>query len=262
MMKKGKLQQMLSKKKPILMIGVSLFEPAVMEMAALAGFDAAVLDAIQLIRSPEAICHMIRAADIYGLSVIVRTDEAHAQAYLDFGAEGVMFERVETAEQAKELVSICRYPPYGTRGMHARSRKGNYGQDTMEERHVEQGGDEIIILQIESQKGMENAEEILKVPGICLISCGRNDLALSMGIPGQTRHTKVRQSEQRLCRMVREAGLPPVLMVADNEKEAKELLAEGNYVLSAGHDEEILLSALRAKAREIRSALESDYEKK
>ncbi|NIV38588.1 MAG: 2,4-dihydroxyhept-2-ene-1,7-dioic acid aldolase, partial [Anaerolineae bacterium] len=44
-------------------------------------------------------------------------EEAWIKKALDTGAAGLIVPQVHSAEQAERVVSLCKYPPLGTRGV-------------------------------------------------------------------------------------------------------------------------------------------------
>src|SRR5690606_17772346 len=98
---------------------------------------------------------------------------------LDVGAFGIMFPYVETAEQAQRAVAAMRYPqprgsdipePAGVRGSSPGAAVWYWGvSDYMQRADVwphNPRGDLMAVLQIESIKGVENAEAIMTTPGV------------------------------------------------------------------------------------------------
>ena len=86
---------------------------------------------------------------------------------LGAGAGGVVMPHVQNAEQAQELVRLCRFPPMGDRSFppaaligeqQNRTPKGKTTYDVWNEHAA-------MICQIEDLEGLENVEEICRVPG-------------------------------------------------------------------------------------------------
>jgi 2-keto-3-deoxy-L-rhamnonate aldolase RhmA len=101
-------------------------------------------------------------------------------AVLDAGIDGIVAPRVESAEQAYELVRALRYPPTGTRGFGPR-RAGRFGRTasfwTAAESRV------ACTAQIESRAGVAAAGEIASVEGIDALVVGCSDLSLDLDVP-------------------------------------------------------------------------------
>ncbi|KAH8929959.1 Phosphoenolpyruvate/pyruvate domain-containing protein [Atractiella rhizophila] len=101
---------------------------------------------------------------------------------LDGGAAGIMVPMVETVEQAKEVVSWCRFPPQGKRGHGSPFVAGTWGTTVGE--YLAGVNERIVVLcQIETPLGYKNVEEIAKVEGLDGLFIGPYDLSISHGIP-------------------------------------------------------------------------------
>ena len=117
---------------------------------------------------------------------------------LDLGAYGLMLPHIETAAEALAAVRAARYPqvrgakdaePVGQRGSgygFAAHVWGVPGQEYLRRADLwphDKAGDLLLILQIESKRGVDNIEEILAVPGVGAIFVGPADLSMSLGVP-------------------------------------------------------------------------------
>jgi 4-hydroxy-2-oxoheptanedioate aldolase len=118
---------------------------------------------------------------------------------LDIGLHGVIFNGVDTREQALAAVKSMRYPqlkgskyfePAGIRGSAPGLATWIWGLSAEEyERHADvwplnPEGDLLAIAMIESVEGVKNLDAILSTPGIGAVFIGNaNDLRHSMGVP-------------------------------------------------------------------------------
>jgi 4-hydroxy-2-oxoheptanedioate aldolase len=66
--------------------------------------------------------------------------------------------------------------------------------------------DRCLILQIESQKGIDNLDDTLEVNGYDAIFIGTSDLAASLGFSGQTDHPKVQETIALAAEKIKAAG--------------------------------------------------------
>lgn len=126
---------------------------------------------------------LIRAANVADLPAIVRIAELGPDIarVLDLGAAGVLVPRIETAEEAREVVRRSRYAPDGERGS-GPGRATRYGADM--QNYLDQANQNILVLiQIETARGLENADGIAATSGIDGICVGPFDLAMSLGEP-------------------------------------------------------------------------------
>ena len=145
--------------------------------------------------SIETAENLIRTARALELPVIVRAADSlyHLlSACLDAGAAGVIVPRVETGEQARAVARSVRFPPQG--------RKGFGGFSLVRQwRGVERFNSEVIVLlQIESRRGIDNLEEILAVEGISGIVVGPSDLSIDLGVPLQYDHPRLIEAVDRV----------------------------------------------------------------
>src|SRR5260370_11487516 len=98
---------------------------------------------------------------------------------LDGGAGGVICPMVNTAAEAKALVSYWLYPPKGKRS-NGPIRAGAYGEATP---YQATANDEVLVIpMIETREAIDNTDAILDVPGISGIYIGPSDLGLSLGL--------------------------------------------------------------------------------
>ena len=140
----------------------------------------------------------MRTTPIVRLPANGRNDpEWHVKQILDVGAFGIMFPYVETAEEAQRAVAAMRYPqprgttivePVGVRGASPAAAAWFWGTpDYMQRADLwpnNPRGDLMAVIQIESAKGVENAEAIMTTPGVSAIFIGPADLSMNMGLPG------------------------------------------------------------------------------
>ena len=126
---------------------VALGDPQVVEIIGLAGFDAAFIDMEHTTFDLTLVEEMIRAADLAGVTSIVRipgNDSSLILRLLDAGAEGIIVPHVEGLEGAKRAVDAVRYPPLGQRGAAGGTRAARFGTIPWTE-HTQQSNDEILL---------------------------------------------------------------------------------------------------------------------
>lgn len=174
------------------MIGTSVAIPSAMVVEALGSspFDAILIDAEHSPLSVEGLESLLRAADLAPKAAIVRVPEvgSYIARVLDLGAAGVVVPRIESAQQAAEVVERARYAPEGRRGA-GPGRGQAYGAGLAD--YVAQANAELLVaIQIETVAGLEAADTILAVPGIDAVVIGPFDLATSLGVAsGSGEHT-------------------------------------------------------------------------
>jgi 4-hydroxy-2-oxoheptanedioate aldolase len=133
---------------------------------------------------------MARAARSSGGGAIVRPD-SHQRSlitrYFNAGVDGVMVPLVNTAEQARAIVSIVRY-----------ACPSDYEK-------------KLVVAMVETVEAIGNLDEILKVEGIDVFFVGPGDLSQSMGympsVPrGQSRPREVLDLVETTLTRIRAAG--------------------------------------------------------
>lgn len=123
-----------------------------------------------------------------GLPPIVRIpshDPFAATQVLDGGASGVMAPYVETAEQVIDLVGAVKYKPVKGDKLKRFLLNNEAFEPTLAEYIEKANKNNILFVNIESVKAMENLDEILSVPGLDGVVIGPHDLSCSLGIPEQ-----------------------------------------------------------------------------
>lgn len=200
-------------------LGCGLVFPSqeVVELIGMAGgFDYIYLDGEHGLFSPESIDVMCRVADGHGLTTTARVpgiDGSVINTFLDRGVMGIVGPHVETAEQARALVDACRFSPEGERSWGG--GRGNYYNDTellgatggeRTEFMAETNRQMLVIAQLETLLAFENLDAILGVDGIDAFAWGSNDLAQSMGYPGQPDHADVKDAERKAAERIHAAG--------------------------------------------------------
>ncbi|MET9381614.1 aldolase/citrate lyase family protein [Streptomyces sp. NPDC002928] len=172
----------------------------------------------------------------------------HAKQALDLGAYGIVWPHITSVEEAYNAVAACRYPtlpdaarhqPAGLRGDSPAAAARYWGLSTTEYYArsgvwpLDPDGEILVVLMIESQRGVENLPDILdQVPGIGLVLPGEGDLSQELGVPRQYDHPRVMESKRRILDVCAERGVavghPHV--TADN---VKQVLDDGYRFLMA-----------------------------
>jgi 4-hydroxy-2-oxoheptanedioate aldolase len=99
---------------------------------------------------------------------------------LDTGAYGIIVPMVNTRAEAEAVVNAARYAPIGKRSIGGQLPAANFETDSGT--YYTKANDEIlVVVMTETAQAIENAEEILSVPGIDAFFVGPNDLHHSMG---------------------------------------------------------------------------------
>jgi len=169
---------------PKLGLFVNSHSPTVVEQLAHSGYDWLLVDTQHGPMGFETLSTMIGGIAGGGAKSLVRVAGAHdrggIQQSLDVGADGVLVPYINTAEEARQAVSCCRYPTAGTRSVYFPQRSMN--KDGLLGYAGAANDNVICALQVETADCIKNIDEIAAVPGVDLLFLGQNDLCMSMGL--------------------------------------------------------------------------------
>jgi 2-dehydro-3-deoxyglucarate aldolase/4-hydroxy-2-oxoheptanedioate aldolase len=154
---------------------LSIGSPDVAELAALSGFDWVLFDLEHGCYAESSVPDQLRALRGSNTLGIVRVAGADADVIarvLDWGADGIMAPHVDSAAAARRIVAAAYYPPIGRRGFSRSVRRHDYGLRAP----TEARSTPLIMAQIESVIGVENAAAIAGVDGVDVLFVGPSDL--------------------------------------------------------------------------------------
>ena len=180
---KNLLKERIREGKAVIGTFVELGHPDVTNILSHAGFDWLLIDGEHSPIGFETMERLLMAMDGSGCTPIVRpqwNDPVIIKRVLDIGAYGVLVPWVNSREEAEAAVQACRYPPEGIRGWGPR-RAERFDPD-----YRATANDEILVsVQIETQKAIDNLEEITAVEGVDALYIGPYDLSnnLGFGVP-------------------------------------------------------------------------------
>ena len=227
--------------KPSFGTWATLADPAVCAILASIGFEWVVVDGEHCPFNPETLRNMLWVLRERGVVSIVRVranDETIVKQVLDWGAEGIMFPLIRTADEARRAVAACRYPPAGVRGFNPRDAS-NFYFDV--EHYMATANDRILaILQIEHSDAVNNLDDILAVPGVDALLIGPADLSFSLGAPRQFQHPSVQAAINTTIHKARAAGVPIGMFWRDTVEGYKAYLERGLTFIPLGVDYEFI----------------------
>ena len=158
-------------------LGFWMEDPAIIGLAVDAGFD------FVLPHVHKNIDNVVRAAVAARIPHLVtmpklsqEQDPSLANRALDSGADGVSFPRVPSKQQAEYIVRLCH-------------------RDT----------EPVIAVRIGTKEGLENAEEILSVPGIDMVSISPQDLSQSLGV--RLDDSVITEAQRHIIKLAKSTGV-------------------------------------------------------
>jgi 2-keto-3-deoxy-L-rhamnonate aldolase RhmA len=218
----------------------------VVELAALAGFDFAVVDVEHGSFSIESVGAMILACDAAGIAAIVRSPTAVSEQlgrYLDAGAAGTLLPRVESAAMARTAVDALKFAPDGKRGLGG-VRANLYGTTPLAEFVRRANAETLVAVQIEREGALAELSAIAHGPAVDVLYVGPNDLSQALGAPGDTSSDGFRSALARVASEAARAGKTAGIMVG--RREDVPALAALGYRFFTTSDRALLLEAGRS----------------
>ena len=184
-----------------------------------------------------------RGSNIVPMARVPDLNFAPLSRVLDLGARGVMVPRVETRQQAEDIVSQLKYAPAGKRGVALGIAHDLYRAGSPE--FFAQANEEIaVILLLETEKAFENLDDIVSVPGVDVAWMGHYDLTASMGIPAQFDHPRLLAAMDALVAACRKHGVAPGFLPPSPES-AVHWIDKGFRAISLGSDIGVFLDGVR-----------------
>jgi len=170
---------------PLIGCWVGLANAYAAEIAGTAGFDWLLIDGEHAPNDLRSISGQLAVLQASNSQAVVRLPDHNStliKQALDAGVQSLLIPMVNSAEQARELVRAVRYPPHGIRGVgYALGRASGFGAIPD---YLNTANDQICLLvQIESQAGLNALDEILTVEGIDGVFIGPADLSVDLGYP-------------------------------------------------------------------------------
>lgn len=209
-------------------------EPSLAEMMGYQGWDFLVFDAEHGVLDPRECENLVRAAELRGVTAMVRLTTNQPPItlrFMDSGAQGVHVPWVNTVLDAEAAVRSVKYYPRGIRGL-AGVRAADFGQTMPLGDYVKQANAEtLVVLQIETVEAVKCLPEIVEIDGVDVVFIGPMDLSQSLGVPGQPQHPSVLEVMQRICEVVLSSKVALGIMTG-NAKSAREWQARGARYIS------------------------------
>ncbi|MDN7214282.1 2-keto-3-deoxy-L-rhamnonate aldolase [Klebsiella pneumoniae] len=265
------------------------------EIAATSGYDWLLIDGEHAPNTIQDLYHQLQAIAPYASQPVIRPVEGNRsliKQVLDIGARTLLVPMVDTAEQAREVVSATRYPPIGSRGVGAGvARAARWGRV---ENYMAEANDELCLLiqvesrtalenldailevdgidgvfigpadlsasLVESRTALENLDAILEVDGIDGVFIGPADLSASLGYPDDAGHPDVQRVIEQSIRRIRAAGKAAGFLAVDPAM-AEKCLAWGANFVAVGVDTMLYTQALDRRLAMFKSASAQPQEK-
>ncbi|MBS7625033.1 2,4-dihydroxyhept-2-ene-1,7-dioic acid aldolase [Candidatus Bathyarchaeota archaeon] len=255
-MKVNKLRELLRRGEPTLGTRIICPWPGIVEVIGYTG----IYDYVEFLSEYgpydlHDLDNLARAADLVGLSTMIKIDQQPrvylAERALAAGIQNVLFADIRTVDDAEEAVKAVRMEPKGINGYRLDRRVGYTGVLASAADLVKICDDAVVALMIEKKEAVENLEEILSVKGIDMVQFGPMDYSVSIGLPGEVNHPKVREAEEKVIKTALKMDVAPRAEIGSPE-EAERYIALGVRNFNLGIDLRILFNWWRRNGEEVR----------
>jgi 4-hydroxy-2-oxoheptanedioate aldolase len=215
--------------------------PGIIQILAKNQFNFVVIDTEHGSYSYEEVQLLSSTAKLYGIHPIVRVAEKQyhlVSRALDMGAGSIMMPCVETGKDVEDIIRWSKYPPEGKRGA------GSYSillETEIRQHLLEANQLGLVVIQIETRKGMENLDDILRYPDIDVVFIGPLDLSIDLGVPGDFQNPVLHHAIGEIAMKCQAAG--KTVGILCNPEQAKFFVQTGITFLAIGTDVHFFLGA-------------------
>ena len=184
---------------------IMLPDPILIEKMLHPDLDFVLMDAEHGRFDTQNVIPMLHTCRMLGVPGFVRVQDSQyhliAKA-IDMGADGVMIPRVETAEQLRTVVDAVRFGPLRRKGA------GGYAQFKPGESFEHFQKSRMVMIQIESQRGIDNLPALLEQYGehINAVIIGPNDMSVMLGTPFDCKSAVMEAAVRRVFEISAEYG--------------------------------------------------------
>ena len=224
------LKEKLQKRERLFAGWVSYAHPSITETFARAGFDFIAIDMEHSTISLEQAQRIIAASQSEGVPCIPRP-VSHSNDWfkplLEFGADGLLVQMVNTPEEIESIIYHMKYPPIGRRS-YGVNRAQTYGFDF--DAYIHNWNEtSTFIIQVESIQSVENIESLLAFDEVDGVMIGPYDISGSLGVPGQTSHPLVIEASRKVIAACKRCGKSCGTQVSDASAENVNALFDLGY---------------------------------
>lgn len=194
--------------------------PVIAQVLKNSGFDFVIIDNEHGPFNQETIADISRMCQLLGVTPIVRVPDLlypHLCVSLDSAAQAIMLPRITNPDQVRTAVDMMKYPPMGSRGnammrSHSKFLVGDIPQ------FIEDMNDAtMLVAQIEDKGALETVDEIASIDGVDALFIGPNDLAISLGIPGQFTSPILMDAHQKVIEAGKKHNVAVAIQVPNAE---------------------------------------------
>lgn len=194
----------------LLGVAIHSYDPAFVEIVARVGFHVLWIEMEHAFVSFAQAADLCRIASGVGLLTLIRIPDARRDNVLkaaECGPDIIDLPMVETLQDLHQFVSHARFEPRGQRGFFGSSRPFRYGLiDSLATQQQEINSHLMLMFQIETETAARNAGSLCEVPEVDAVFLGLGDLSMSLGVPGDYEHPKLKESAKQVIQVAKGCG--------------------------------------------------------
>jgi 2-dehydro-3-deoxyglucarate aldolase len=216
---------------------IQIPDASIAEIMGKSGYDWVAVDLEHGSVSVSQLPNLFRAIELGGTLPLARVAQGSTKdckQALDAGASGIIIPMIESAKQLSEVISACRWPPSGTRGV-GFSRANTFGKYF--ESYSDEAQNPLIVAMIEHINAVNDLDEILNVEGLDAIFVGPYDLSASMGITGNFDEQEFVNTIEKIKRLCANRNVACGMHIVKPDKDLlKRRIAEGYQFIAYSMD--------------------------
>ena len=155
-------------------------------------------------------------------------------------------------QTAKNMVENVKYPPIGKRSITGSLPQLDFVPTPVDEATKAINDATLLIVMLETEEAVENAEAMAAIDGIDALLFGTNDLTIEMGIPGQMGHPRVVKHYETAAAACKKHGKFLGMGGIYDPAVKKDYVAMGARLILAGNDFPFLMKAAKEQADIVR----------
>ena len=241
--------------------GVSrVTDPWLAEVIGSIGYDVIWLDLEHRDFGIDIVDGISRACRLAGIDLMVRIEKSgyHSPMQaLEFGANGLMIPHIRSAEEARQWVEWCRFPPVGKRGLDGAGADCRYGLDPILPYLEHANRETFLAFQIEDKEAVDQIDAIAGVPGYDMLFVGPGDLSLSYGVPMQFDHPLIEEAMVKVNEACQRHG-KWWATTSGSAAAAQHVVDLGARMFTAGGDHGALVNGFRQSFESFREVARPD----
>jgi 4-hydroxy-2-oxoheptanedioate aldolase len=226
-------------KKPLLGMIVYSASAIVVETIAYSGIDFVFVDTEHSPVGWESLEHMIRAAELGQVGVVVRVTENNPSLIrkaFEAGADCVCVPHVASRKDAEQAVKSARFFPKGFRGATSFARSAKYSANWATYLN-ETNENTLVMAMIEEQEALDKIDEIASTEGLAALNFGPLDYSVSIGVVNSPeRSVKTKAAQRLISKAATKNSLALMASLPLVKEDFDELITLGYNAFLLGYD--------------------------